>query len=258
MSRIILNADDFGHSEDTVRATIECFERGALTSATIMPNMPATRLAIEYTRGRRDLSFGVHLTFVNNEGERPLSDPSKIPSLVGPDGAFTPGGRLFYRAFFRRVPVAEIRREMEAQIAFLADHGVRISHVDSHGHMHKVGPFVDALRAVLPRFGIERVRRGQNLWLTKPYRSPSFWLGGSLHPNLRNWFRTTDRFFMPICKADAEGIEALLGRLRAKSIEIGVHPGFAEDWRDLERRAIQDLAPKLKARKHELIGWGAL
>ena len=40
--RIIINADDFGMDEDTVRATIECLEAGALTGATIMPNMPAT------------------------------------------------------------------------------------------------------------------------------------------------------------------------------------------------------------------------
>jgi predicted glycoside hydrolase/deacetylase ChbG (UPF0249 family) len=34
--RIILNADDFGASDEAVRATVECFERGGLTSATIM------------------------------------------------------------------------------------------------------------------------------------------------------------------------------------------------------------------------------
>ena len=45
-----------------MRATIECFEAGALTSATIMPGMPSTDEALAFARTRPDLSFGVHLT----------------------------------------------------------------------------------------------------------------------------------------------------------------------------------------------------
>ena len=45
--RLVLNADDFGYSDDTVEATIECFACGALTSATIMPAMPAAALVEE-------------------------------------------------------------------------------------------------------------------------------------------------------------------------------------------------------------------
>ena len=40
IKRLIINADDFGFSEDTVVATIELFNKGLLTSATMMPNMP--------------------------------------------------------------------------------------------------------------------------------------------------------------------------------------------------------------------------
>ena len=39
--QLVVNADDFGQSDDTVDATIECFEAGALTSATLMAGMPA-------------------------------------------------------------------------------------------------------------------------------------------------------------------------------------------------------------------------
>jgi hypothetical protein len=38
--KIITNVDDFGYSDDTVAATIECFEKGAPISATIMSKMP--------------------------------------------------------------------------------------------------------------------------------------------------------------------------------------------------------------------------
>jgi predicted glycoside hydrolase/deacetylase ChbG (UPF0249 family) len=60
--QLIVNADDFGQSDETVEATIECFESGALTSASVMPGMPATERAVEFARTRPELGFGVHLT----------------------------------------------------------------------------------------------------------------------------------------------------------------------------------------------------
>ena len=48
--RIVVNADDFGASAETVAATIQCFEHGALTSATIMPTMPAADEALAFAR----------------------------------------------------------------------------------------------------------------------------------------------------------------------------------------------------------------
>ena len=48
--KVILHADDFGFNEETTRATIECFERGVLTSATIMVNCEASEMAIDYAK----------------------------------------------------------------------------------------------------------------------------------------------------------------------------------------------------------------
>src|SRR5262245_10765535 len=99
--RVILNADDFGYSEDTVAATIACFERGSLTSATIMPRMPATAGAIAYARANPRFSFGAHLTWVGDGGglERPVLDPGRLPGLVDAQGCFLPGDEIVRRAF---------------------------------------------------------------------------------------------------------------------------------------------------------------
>lgn len=77
MAKIILQADDFGYNKDTLQATIDCFERGALTSATIMPTCECTPLAIEYAKCHPEFSFGVHLTFVDG-----LKPASKCKSLL--------------------------------------------------------------------------------------------------------------------------------------------------------------------------------
>jgi hypothetical protein len=258
---VILNADDFGASDETVRATIECFEAGALTSATIMPGMPATDAALEYARSRPDLSFGVHLSFVANGLERPLSDPARLGGLVDGDGRFLPTGEARRRALLRRIPVEQITLETEAQLASVRDGGVPISHVDSHRHMHKLGPFRDALVRVLPRFGIRRLRNVQDVWLRRPLRSPTFWYGRAWRRRLMRRFATTDHFYMPTSADDRGWDAALLAAIRSLSggsLEVGVHPGFDEDWRDDERRTVQAFAARAASEGHLLVPWTRL
>src|SRR5262245_66423492 len=105
--RIVLHADDFGASADTVRATIECFEAGALTSASIMPAMPATAEAVEFATTHPGLDVGVHLTFVGEGDERPLSQPDEIPGLVDESGRFLATRTIRLRSLARRPPVGQ-------------------------------------------------------------------------------------------------------------------------------------------------------
>jgi chitin disaccharide deacetylase len=257
--RIITNADDFGMDEDTVRATIECLDTGALTSATLMPNMPATGLAAEYARAHPEKSFGVHLTYVADTVEAPLTPPAEIPTLAAPDGKFRPSQALRMAALLGRLSVEEIEKETAAQIQRLIDLGVRVSHVDSHGHLHKFKPFRQALARVLPRFGIRKVRAVQNVYLKRPLKSPTYWLGPLWRRGVAKAFTTTPDFFMP---ASGTGYVAWPAELLSRGIkgplEVGVHPGYAEPWRDAERRAIQAFATMARERGNELVTWQEL
>lgn len=253
--RIIINSDDFGFDEDTTRATIECFERGGLTSATIMANMPCTDRAIEYARSNPQFSFGAHLTFSSDGVEYPISSPQEIPSLVQANGQFLGPLEVRKAAVRNRLKVSELEREIEAQLGLLRDCGIALSHVDSHGHLHKYGPIRRALRKVLPRFGIERVRTVQNIYFRKPLKSPVYWLGWWWRAAIRRSFRTTEFFFMPTTTWDEQWIDRLLSVARDGTMEVGVHPGFTEAWRELEREACIEFAAELRRLGHELIGW---
>src|SRR3990170_1779545 len=114
--RLILHADDFGSSADTVRATIDCFEQEVLTSASIMPRMPATDQAIEFARSHPELDFGVHLTFVGDDEERPIMPPEQIPALATPAGRFRKTRDQRIRALLRRLPGEQIEREVACQL----------------------------------------------------------------------------------------------------------------------------------------------
>ena len=255
--RIVVNADDFGASAETVSATIRCLEAGTVTSATIMPTMSAAAEALAYARERSDKSFGVHLTFVGDGDERCAAAPEEVAALVEEGGRFPATTPVRLRALLRRLPVDQIEREITAQLALVRDAGVAISHVDSHRHLHKLAPFRRALANVLPRFGIERVRSVQDVYLTRPLAGATYWVGSLWRRPLRRAFRTTDHFYMPASTGDLGWADALLQRvdgLPGETLEVGVHPGY-DGWRDDERRSAGRLGERARELGHELVTW---
>ena len=258
--RIIVNADDFGYSPDTVEATIQCFQGGLLTSATIMANATATEPALEFARSRDDLSFGVHLTWTGDGQERCVAAPASVPSLVDGDGRLRPTRQLRGRALMRQLPVAEIAREADAQIARVAGAGISVSHVDSHRHLHKLAPFHTSLQRVLPRFAIRRVRTAQDLFLARPPLNATYWFGRLWQRRIERDFVTSNHFYMPTTAGDREWhrIADSLPSSSPATIEIGLHPGQKEDWRRLERDGLPRFIDAVLKTGHELVSWQAL
>jgi predicted glycoside hydrolase/deacetylase ChbG (UPF0249 family) len=245
--QLIVNADDFGQSDDTVDATIECFAAGALTSATLMAGMPATDRALAFAREHPELGFGAHLTFSADPAEHPLADPELVPCLLGYDGKLLSTRELRMRALLGRLVPQQLEREIEAQVRAIQEAGVTVSHVDSHRHLHKFAPFRAALTRALPRLGIRRVRAVQDVYLRRPLASPTYWLGRRWRVSIRRAFETTEHFFMP-SKEDrpwGKAVSQLVAALGAGSLEVGVHPGFEEGWRDRDRLAALELARSL-------------
>jgi chitin disaccharide deacetylase len=255
VGQVILNADDFGLSDETVRATIECFTRGALTSATIMTNMPATGLAVEFARQSPQFSFGAHLTLVD---EWPMSDPQKIPDLVDAGGRLLSSQQVRLRAMVGDLCPNQVEHEISAQLSFLFDSGLPVSHVDSHGHLHKFAAIRTALQRVLPRFGIKRVRNAQDIYLHHNLTSPTYWYGPRWRRQIVRRFTTTDHFAMPRSEDGPDWPRALLTQITEDTMEVGVHPGYEEQWRDEQRSGVQQLARLIRALDLKLVSWNAV
>lgn len=258
--RLILNADDFGWDGDTVAATISAFERGLLTSATIMANTSASDDAIAWAREHPEFGFGVHLVWVGDGPERPLSPPGEVRSLVGSGGAFRGSTSMRVRGALGVVPGREIVAEAMRQIEYVRDAGISISHVDAHGHLHKYGSFRRALTRLLPSLGIHRVRTAQDLYLRPPRTSPTVWLGGHWRRRLRAAFDTTDHLYMPGSDGGTHWETELVEPLErlAGLVEIGVHPGKAEPWRADELARLERFVKRARARGMELVDWRAV
>lgn len=252
--RIVTTADDFGFSPDTVASTIELLEAGVVRNASIMAGVPETDAALDYAVAHPEYCYGVHLTFTRDGPERPLADPARIPKLVDDEGRFLRGRPAQLRAAGRLFPVDQVAIEMEAQLARVADHGVAIDYVDSHKHLHKYPPVAAALARVLPRFGVRRVRRPQNLYPVARYQSPTFWLGRTMGRGWSQRWETTDYFYMSVGSDDLDFLAATLG-LDTGTLEVGGHPGTVDGWRVNETVALRDFAGAAHDAGHTTITW---
>ncbi|NBB80175.1 MAG: ChbG/HpnK family deacetylase [Verrucomicrobia bacterium] len=146
MFQLILNADDFGLTQGVNDAVFELARLGALSSTTVMVNMP-------YAEPARDLLkinyFGVGLHFNLTEG-RPVSKASSVTTLIDEDGRFHDFKGLIDRLRSGRVKEAQIDMELQAQWARLSEIlGQSAGHVDSHQNIHKQ----PAVCRVLAHFG---------------------------------------------------------------------------------------------------------
>jgi predicted glycoside hydrolase/deacetylase ChbG (UPF0249 family) len=149
VKRLILNADDFGMTAGVNRAVLELGRAGALTSATLMADAPATAEAAAAALHQSSLGIGCHIVLVDGT---PMLPARKIPSLIDPASPpDAPGFRPTLAAFVAdllrgRIREADIEAEAVAQIRRLQDLEIGVTHVDTHKHTHM---FPQVLRPVL-------------------------------------------------------------------------------------------------------------
>lgn len=259
--KVILHADDFGYDNDTTDATIELLECGVLTSASIMVTMPAASKATAYAAKHPEKSFGVHLTYVDEL--MPALSANEIPSLVDRRGVFLPSNETCKKALCLAVNTEQIIKESLAQIKLLQNANVHISHLDSHGHLHKYPSFLLALKSITKQSGIRKVRRVQNVFVERPKTNVRSVLNQLFASCISSQFRSTDYFYMSANSMDTHWSERIIEKLDAlpkdSIIEIGVHPariGHAEGWRVSEYVDIKEFSYLLRTGgKHQIITW---
>ena len=134
--RVIIHADDYGLAPGINRAVEDGLQSGALHSASILLGgqdaQGRPRLGRLRIPSSTSASTSISLTDVR------FSPPRRVPSLVGGDGRFRPLAPFFTRFILGRVALPEIAAEWRAQIAAARGAGVRISHLDSHQHVHLI------------------------------------------------------------------------------------------------------------------------
>jgi predicted glycoside hydrolase/deacetylase ChbG (UPF0249 family) len=159
--RLIINADDFGLTPGVNRAIAELHDAGAVTSATLMATGPAFEDAVKLALARPTLAIGCHILLIDGT---PVSDPSTIPTLLGPRDN---QGRRTFRNSLADFAVGvlrgaidpdEIERETLAQIQKLQRAGLQLTHVDTHKHTHLLSRVTRPIIRALEQSGIPAIR----------------------------------------------------------------------------------------------------
>jgi chitin disaccharide deacetylase len=136
--KLIINADDYGACDAVNAAVEELALAGLLGGVSVLTNGSRRDSAITFLRDHPHLSAGVHLNLI--EGP-PMAAPTKIAALLGRDGQFLDRGRLLARWALHPFAVSRaVETEWRAQIEFLLQAGLQITHADSHQHLHAFPP----------------------------------------------------------------------------------------------------------------------
>jgi predicted glycoside hydrolase/deacetylase ChbG (UPF0249 family) len=158
--RLVVNADDFGVSERVNSGIVRAHREGIVTATSLMAVGRAFEHAVRLSRTVPALDVGVHLTVV---AERPLR-PGPT-SLAGADGRFPPGAGAFtLRWLTGRVRRSDMESEWSAQIERVLETGMRVSHLDSHQHVHVLPGLIDLSWGLAARYGIPFVRVPLEAW----------------------------------------------------------------------------------------------
>ena len=232
---LIINADDFGWDEDTVSTTISLLERGVVRSASLMTGRPASDRAISYAiNNQAKFSFGLHFNIV--DGHKPLSK-FDLPSLITDSGVFRASNPQRLRALAFRLSRREISCELDAQISHLVDRGIKISHVDSHGHLHKFPEILASMKPILRKYGITKIRFPQSLYQSRNLPR------SILNLYCQHFFRKIkhpDNSFFLSDHSQNNWFMDFLSFLPYGTTELGIHPGDCEDWRKVETKPFLD------------------
>lgn len=159
--QLIVNADDLGLVPSVTRGIVETMASGIVRSASLMANMPAAAGAVLDVARLRDagLDLGVGLHF-NMVAGQPLVAGS---TLAGATGNFLPLPVHAWRALRRRLVVADVERELRAQLGraeqLLRGIGARVTHIDSHRHTHCIPGVYEMVQRVAREHGISHVRQ---------------------------------------------------------------------------------------------------
>jgi predicted glycoside hydrolase/deacetylase ChbG (UPF0249 family) len=202
---LIVNADDFGFSENVNNGIITAHKFGIVSSATMLVTMPGFKHAVRLARQTPSLGVGLHLNLTQGI---PLSDPKTVPSLLKADGGMS-ARKLNWRD-------EEVEQEIELQLAKLLEAGITPTHMDSHHHFHLESP--SAYRIMKKIAAREGIPIRLHPWSDEARKEPLV--------------RSTDRLILDTYDSNNgpnNGLDRLLKhveQLQDGTAELMCHPGY--------------------------------
>lgn len=222
MKQLIINADDFGYCAAINAGIIHAHREGVLTSATLMANMPGTAEAIALAKQHPSLGIGCHLVLTMG---RPLDATNT--SLQDEKGNFYK--LCDYLLMRESYSEEEIYREWCTQIDYLLAEGVKLTHFDSHHHIH----FYPENREITTRISKKYDLPARNSYGTEGFSPTS---GQAINELLLDMMNTESirNMTLPYSTLKNECLSELKETFakgeKAHTLEMMVHPAFVDEY----------------------------
>lgn len=154
MAKMLVRADDLGYSEAFNYGLARAVKSGIVRCVGVMPNMEWAEHGVRLLDGT-DVIFTVHANICQG---KPITDPKRIPSLVGENGEFK--DKELYRAAKEDfVVLDEAVMEVEAQYLRLVELTGRKPYM-VEAHAVPSNNFNKAIVIVAQKHGVEHLKFG--------------------------------------------------------------------------------------------------
>ena len=129
---LIIRTDDIGMSHSVNMAMQKLVSTGMPVSVSVLFVCPWYQEAVEILKQHPNVSVGIHLA-LNSEWKNyrwgPVTGSTAVPSLVDENGFFFPSAEALYQ---HHPSIAEVEKELRAQIERALRSGIKIDYVDEH------------------------------------------------------------------------------------------------------------------------------
>lgn len=233
--QLIIVADDYAISPSVSRGIVECAKNGIVTATSIMANSPHLTCCMDLWEGIKNLDLGIHFTLTWG---KPLLPAHKASSLVDKNGFFLTSSLFFKKALLGLIHQEEVYQELKAQLDCLGSYHLKLTHIDSHQHVHILPVVRDVVVRLAKEYKIPFVRSLSNKRYSMeegPWHRGLF-LGSFLGAQSSYWkkhgFKTTDHFAGYFTSGKPGLRDRWLNYLRKLpegTTELMVHPGYIDD-----------------------------
>jgi len=262
---LIVHADDLGMAHSVNAATIKAFERGLVTSGSIMVPCPWLPEIAAYARSHPEADLGLHLTLTSEWSSYrwgPVLSKDRVASLLDKNSYFY----LTESEAASHANTTEVEAEIRAQIDRARAFGIKPTHLDSHmGTLYQNKTLFETLL---------RVARDNKLpvMISKEWIASTNYLSSILNPNdividkiitigpgvkAEGW----SKFYADAMKTIQPGVTEMVvhfayddEEMRAATID---HPDWGAAWRQRDLQFFtSDFFRRLLDENHiKLISW---
>jgi predicted glycoside hydrolase/deacetylase ChbG (UPF0249 family) len=152
---LLIRTDDIGMSHSVNMAMQKLVSTGMPVSVSVLFVCPWYQEAVEILKQHPNVSVGIHLA-LNSEWKYyrwgPVAGSTAVPSLVDENGFFFPSSEALHQ---HNPQVAEVEKELRAQIERALRSGVKIDYVDYHmGTVTRYPEFRDITERLAREYGL--------------------------------------------------------------------------------------------------------